>query len=79
MNRSSKTLAWLVYEKTRYTIKDYCELRGIANSINGLRSGYVSKSNASILEADGIDWQSASNLKVAGGSCGVQIMPNKAS
>ena len=47
-----KTLAQLIYEKTRWTLKDYCEMRGIS-SIMGLRCGYVSKANAKILESDG--------------------------
>ena len=49
-----KTLAQLIYEKTRWTLKDYCEMRGIG-SMMGLRGGYVSKANAKILESDGIE------------------------
>lgn len=77
MNIADKTLAGLIYKKTRYMLKDYCELRGIAGSLGGLRSGYVSRANAKILDADGIEWRSASNLTIAGGSCGARIMPNK--
>ena len=45
-----KTLAQLIYEKTRWTLKDYCEMRGI-KSTGGLKGGYVSKANAKILES----------------------------
>ena len=71
-----KTLAQLIYEKTRWTLKDYCEMRGIG-SMMGLRGGYVSKANAKILESDGIDWRTAKNVKVGDGTCAGFVYLNK--
>ncbi|MGP1484867.1 MAG: hypothetical protein ACTTJC_02010 [Campylobacter sp.] len=71
-----KTLAQLVYEKTKWNLKDYSQIRGL-RGFYGLRSGYVSKANARILEQDGIDWRSAKNAKIAGGSCAVATNLNK--
>ena len=47
-----KTLAQLIYEKTRWTLKDYCEMRGL--SLQSLYRGYISKKARKILEKDGI-------------------------
>ena len=71
-----KTLAQLIYEKTRWTLKDYCELRGLS-SIMGLRCGYVSKANAKILESDGIEWRAAKNVRVGDGTCAGYVFLNK--
>lgn len=71
-----KTLAQLIYEKTRWTLKDYCEMRGIS-SIMGLRCGYVSKANAKILESDGIEWRAAKNVRVGDGTCAGYVFLNK--
>ena len=71
-----KTLAQLIYEKTRWTLKDYCEMRGIG-SMMGLRGGYVSKANAKILESDGIEWRTAKNVKIGDGTCAGFIYLNK--
>lgn len=70
-----KTLAQMIYEKTRYALKAYCEVRGIP--YGGLRSGFVSKANAKVLEADGIEWRKASNVKVGDGTCAGRIYLNK--
>ncbi|WP_170020555.1 hypothetical protein [Campylobacter sp. RM16190] len=71
-----KTLAQLIYEKTRWTVKDYCEMRGI-KSPAGLRCGYVSKDNAKILEGDGIEWRKAKNVRVGDGTCAGYVFLNK--
>ena len=71
-----KTLAQLIYEKTRWTLKDYCEMRGIS-SIMGLRCGYVSKANAKILESDGIEWRAAKNVRVGDGTCAGYVFLSK--
>lgn len=62
------TLAILVYRKTKLKMNDYCEMRGLDKKAFG--SGYVSRRHAEIFEADGIEWQKASNVRVAGGSSG---------
>lgn len=74
-DQEMKTLAQLIYDKTRWTLKAYCEMRGIA--YYALSGGYVSKANAKILESDGIDWRSASNAKVGDGTCAGTIYLNK--
>ena len=71
-----KTLAQLIYEKTRWRLKAYCEMRGI-RTCAGLRGGYVSKANAKILEADGIEWRTAKNVKIGDGTCAGFIYLNK--
>ena len=71
-----KTLAQFIYEKTRWTLKEYCEMRGIS-SIMGLRCGYVSKANAKILESDGIEWRAAKNVRVGDGTCAGYVFLNK--
>ncbi len=46
------TIAKLVKLRTKYDLKDYCEMRGL--SIYSLYNGYVAKRARKILERDGI-------------------------
>lgn len=61
------TLSRMIYKKTRWTLKAYCEMRGIA--YYGLQKGYISKKNALILDRDGIAWREADNVYISGGTC----------
>ncbi|MGP1579423.1 MAG: hypothetical protein ACTTH5_00125 [Wolinella sp.] len=67
-------LAEMIYQKTRWTLKAYCEVRGIA--YYGLQKGYVSKANAKLLERDGIAWREAENVYVSGGTCASRVLVN---
>lgn len=46
------SIAKLVKRKTKYDLKDYCEMRGL--SVYSLYKGYVTKRARKILEKDGI-------------------------
>ncbi len=46
------SIAKLVKRKTKYDLKDYCEMRGL--SAYSLYKGYISKKAAKILMRDGI-------------------------
>lgn len=47
-----KPITKAVKQKTKYDLKDYCEMRGL--SLQSLYKGYVSKKARKILEKDGI-------------------------
>ena len=42
-----------VKQKTKYDLKDYCQMRGL--SLSSLYNGYISKKAAKILKKDGIE------------------------
>lgn len=42
-----------VYEKTRYSLVAYCELRNL--SYTSLKKGFLSEKTKEVLKADGID------------------------
>ncbi|WP_201029906.1 hypothetical protein [Campylobacter fetus] len=46
------TIAKLVKSKTKYDLKDYCEMRGL--SAYSLYKGYIAKKARKVLERDGI-------------------------
>ncbi|QMS59958.1 hypothetical protein [Campylobacter fetus] len=46
------SIAKLVKDKTKYDLKDYCEMRGL--SAYSLYKGYVAKRARKVLEKDGI-------------------------
>ncbi|OCS18431.1 hypothetical protein GZ989_005305 [Campylobacter fetus] len=45
-------IAKSVKQKTKYDLKDYCQMRGL--SLSSLYKGYISKKAAKILKKDGI-------------------------
>ena len=46
------SIAKSVKQKTKYDLKDYCQIRGL--SLSSLYKGYVSKRAKKVLEKDGI-------------------------
>ncbi|AQW80766.1 hypothetical protein [Campylobacter pinnipediorum] len=52
MGIMTKPITKAVKKKTKYDLKDYCQMRGL--SLASLYKGYVSKRARRILEKDGI-------------------------
>ena len=52
-NVKREKLSKAVYEKTRYSLVAYCELREL--SYDSLRKGFLSEKAKEVLKADGID------------------------
>ena len=46
------SIAKLVKDKTKYDLKDYCDMKGL--KVKSLYNGYISKKAAKILKKDGI-------------------------
>lgn len=47
-------LSKLVYDKTKYSLIGYCELKGL--SYKSLKKGFLSREAKETLKADGIDY-----------------------
>ncbi|QMS59955.1 hypothetical protein [Campylobacter fetus] len=52
MGKRVMPIAKSVKQKTKYDLKDYCQMRGL--SLSSLYKGYVSKRAKKVLEKDGI-------------------------
>lgn len=48
-------LSKLVYDKTKCTLKGYCELNGL--SYKSLKKGFIGKKSKEALNADGIEFE----------------------
>ncbi|WP_181562963.1 hypothetical protein [Campylobacter hyointestinalis] len=52
MGNRKTPIAKAVKQKTKYDLKDYCEMRGL--SLSSFYKGYISKRAKKVLEKDGI-------------------------
>jgi hypothetical protein len=62
-NVRENSIADKVYEKTRYDLRAYCELRGLSHK--ALYHGYISRKAARVLIRDGIDVEPTINKGAA--------------
>lgn len=62
-NVKENSIAYMVYDKTRYDLRAYCELRGLSHK--ALYAGYVSCKAARVLARDGINVEPTINKGAA--------------